>query len=116
MAIAQAKCMNLPIAPRKARLVANMIRGRSVADARDLLQFTNKLTALPMRKLVDSAAANAEHAARERHERMSADDMVIVEIMVNEGRTLHRWLSGPRGRASRIRKRSCHIELTIADV
>ena len=115
MATAEASLKNLPIAPRKVRLAADIIRGKSVAQARDLLMFTSKLCAEPLRKLVDSAAANAENAARERRERIDADDMIITEIQVNEGRTLHRYQSAPRGRATRIRKRSSHVELTISE-
>lgn len=115
MATAEAKLRNLPVAPRKARLVADMIRGKKVADARDILQFVVKGSALPMRKLLDSAVANAENAAAEKRERINTDDMVVRSIMVGDGRTLRGFIGAPRGRASRIRKRSCHIALVIAD-
>ena len=115
MATAVAKLKNLQIAPRKVRLVADMIRGMTVADARELLSFTNKISAEPLRKLVNSAAANADEAAAAQHERIDPDEMVIKTILVNEGRTLHRYQPAARGRAVRIRKRSSHVELTIAD-
>ena len=115
MATATAKVRNLPVAPRKARLVADMIRGKKVADARDILQFVVKGSALPLRKLLDSAVANAENAAAERRARINTDDMVVRSIQVNEGRTLRGYIGAPRGRATRIRKRSCHIALVITD-
>jgi len=113
MATATAKLKNLPVSARKVRLVADLIRGKEVAEARDILQFTLKTSATPLRKLLDSAVANAEHAATERHERIDTDEMVISSVMVNEGRTLHRYQNAPRGRATRIRKRSSHVELVL---
>jgi large subunit ribosomal protein L22 len=112
--MAVAKLSNLGMSARKVRLVADLIRGKKVAAARDTLRFTVKGCAEPMRKLLDSAVANANHAASETRQRIDTDEMLVSEIMVNEGRTLNRFWSGPRGRAMRIRKRSCHIELTIA--
>ena len=115
MATAQAKLNRLRIAPRKVRLVADMIRGKKVEEARDILRFTNKRSAEPLLKLLDSAAANAESSAAERQERVDPDEMVIRHIMVNEGPTLMRFQPAARGRATRIRKRSSHIELRIED-
>lgn len=115
MAIAHAKLKSLSIAPRKVRLVADLIRGKKVADARDILNYTLKGSAEPLRKLLDSAAANAELEARNHNTRVDADAMVVEKIIVNEGRTLKRFQNAPRGRATRIRKRSSHVELTIAD-
>lgn len=115
MASAIAKLKNLPVSARKARLVADLIRGKRVADARDILSFTVKNSALPIRKLLDSAVANAENAATEKHERIDTDEMIVKKIFVNEGRTLQRYQNAPRGRATRIRKRSSHVELLIAD-
>lgn len=112
---ARATLRNLRVSARKARLVADMIRGKRVIEARDILQFTLKRSAEPMRKLLDSAVANAENAAAEKRERINTDDMVVRSIMVGDGRTLRGFIGAPRGRASRIRKRSCHIALVIAD-
>ena len=114
MATAQARLSDLPLAPRKVRLVADLVRGKKVSEARDILAFTLKASALPMQKLLASVVANAESAAAETHDRVDTDDMVIAKVIVNEGRTLHRFLPQPRGRASRIRKRSCHIEMVIS--
>jgi len=114
MVTATAKLSNLRISARKVRLVADMIRGKKVAEARDILTFTLKGSAEPINKLLASAAANADEAAAQRHERIDTDAMVIQMIRVNEGRTLRRFLPAPRGRATRIRKRSSHVELIIA--
>lgn len=115
MATAVAKLKNLPISARKVRLVADLVRGKKVAEARDILSFTLKGSAEPLRKLLDSAVANAEHTASDSHDRIDTDEMIIEKIMVNEGRTLQRFQPAPRGRAGRIRKRSSHVELTITE-
>lgn len=115
MATAVAKLKNLSIAPRKVRLVADMIRNKRVEEARDILAFTLKGSAEPLRKLLNSAVANAEYTADEKHERIDTDSMVISRIVVNEGRTLQRYQPASRGRALRIRKRSSHVELTLTD-
>lgn len=115
MASAKASVKNIPVSARKARLVADLIRGKRVSEARDALQVTAKRSVEPIRKLLDSAVANAENAAAEAHERIDTDAMVIDTIMVNEGRTLHRIQAQSRGRALRIRKRSSHVELTITE-
>jgi large subunit ribosomal protein L22 len=112
---AMAKLEDLRISARKVRLVADMIRGKKVEDARNILQFTVKRAAHPLVKLLNSAAANAEHLARQRGERVDADSWIVKSIMVNEGRTLYRFQPAPRGRAGRIRKRSSHIELHLTD-
>lgn len=115
MAIAEAKLKNLSVSARKVRLVADLIRGKRVAEARDILQFTAKVSAEPMLKLLNSAVANMEHQAFLQHEEVDADEMLVSKVLVNEGRTLYRFQPAPRGRAMRIRKRSSHIELTISE-
>jgi large subunit ribosomal protein L22 len=115
MAVATAKLSNLQISARKVRLVADLVRGQRIQDARDTLQFTIKDSAKPLLKLLESAVANAENAAQEGHEDVDTDEMIIEHIVVNEGRTLQRYQPAPRGRASRIRKRSSHVEIRIAD-
>jgi len=113
--MATAKVTNLPISARKARLVADMVRGKNVMDARDILQFTRKAAAEPIRKLLNSAVANAESEAAGRHERIDTDEMIVGMIRVNEGRTLNRWRASARGRGMRIRHRSCHVEMAITE-
>ncbi len=115
MASANAKLKNLPMSPRKVRLVADMIRGEKVASARDTLQFTPKASALPLLKLLNSAVANAENAAADRDDRVDSEEMVIARIVVNDGITRRKYQPAPRGRATRLRNRHCHVELTIAD-
>lgn len=116
MVTATAKLSNLGISARKVRLVADMIRGKKVAEARDILEYTLKASAEPLHKLLSSAAANADESAAQRHERIDTDEMVITMIRVNEGRTLRRFLPAPRGRATRIRKRSSHVELMLTGI
>lgn len=115
MATAVARLKNLRISPRKVRLVADLIRGKKVADARDILRFTVKKSSEPLGKLLESAVANAENAAAERSERIDGDELFVTRIMVNEGRTLHRYQPRARGRACRIRKRSSHVELVLSE-
>lgn len=115
MTVARASGKNIGIPPRKVRLVADLVRGKKVAEARVLLKFTRKASAPVIRKILESAVANAEDQASERRERIDTDEMVVSTILVNEGRKLHRWMPRARGRATQIRKRSSHIELTISD-
>lgn len=115
MASATARGRTIRIAPRKMRLVADLIRGKKVSEARDILVFTQKVSAPILRKVLDSAVANAENAAAETRERIDTDEMVVDTIMVNEGQTIKRYQPRARGRASKIRKRTSHVVLTISD-
>jgi large subunit ribosomal protein L22 len=96
------------ISARKLRLVADLVRGRQVADARTVLTFTPKQGAKVVDKLIASAVANAEN----NHE-LNGDDLYISSIYVNEGPTLKRWRARALGRASRINKRTCHITVEV---
>lgn len=100
---------------RKARLVVDMIRGKKVSEARSILAYSLKGTAPALKKLLDSAVANAENAAAERRERINTDDMVVTYAVVNEGRTLRRYIPGARGRAMRTRSRSSQVHITLSD-
>lgn len=115
MATAKASVMGLRIAPRKARLVANLIRGKKVVEARSILEFTLKKSAPVIGKVLESAVANAEFAANEKKERIDTDEMIVNFIVVNEGRTARRFRPAARGRATRIRKRTSQVALTITD-
>jgi large subunit ribosomal protein L22 len=115
MAEAMARARFIRIAPRKVRLVADLIRGKKVEEARDALAFTVKGAAPVLAKLLDSAVANAESKAAETRERIDTDEMVITKVLVNEGPTMKRLHFQPRGRAVRVRKRMSHIELVISD-
>lgn len=113
--MAIAKVTDIGIPARKVRLVADLIRGRKVAEARNALHFTRTASAPIIRKLLDSVCANAENAAVERQERVDTDAMVVSRIVVNEGRTLRRFRPRARGSAAPIRKRSSHIEIEISE-
>jgi large subunit ribosomal protein L22 len=96
------------VAPRKARLVANQVRGLTVPEARTLLEFSARGASRDIAKLIASAAANAEN----NHE-LVADDLQIAEIQVDEGPTLKRWRARARGRATRIEKRTSHVSVAL---
>lgn len=105
-----AKAKHIRISAYKVRLVANQIRGRPVAEALDLLAFSTKKAAVPMRKVLESAIANAEN-----NNGADVDELAIVKIFVDEGRTLKRIRPRAKGRADRILKRSCHITIAVAE-
>ena len=115
MAVSQARAKYLNIAPRKVRLVADLIRGKKVSDARVILDFTVKRAAPILNKLLAAAVANAESIAAEHRERIDTDEMIIRRILVDGGPTTRRFQPQPRGRATRIRHRSSHITLLIAN-
>ena len=93
---------------RKARLVAEHIRGRPVAEARAVLAFTPRAAAREMEKVLRSAVANAE-----ANHGLHGDDLVVHAAYVDEGPTLKRWRARARGRVARIRKRTCHITVLL---
>lgn len=116
MPVAMARAKHLRVSPRKLRLVADLIRGKKVAEARDILQFTVKGGSPMMSKVLASAVANAESKAAERRERLDTDEMVVQKVQVNDGlNVMKRFRPGPRGRAMRVRKRMSHVELVISD-
>ena len=100
----------LSISAQKVRLVADQVRGKPVADALDVLNFSTKKGAVLVKKTLESAIANAEH-----NEGADVDDLRISEIFVNEGMTMKRIRPRAKGRADRILKRSCHITVTVSD-
>ena len=106
----QAKLRGARLSAQKARLVADQVRGRQVEEALNLLSFSSKKGADIIRKLLNSAIANAEH-----NEGADVDDLKISEIYVDEGMTMKRIMPRAKGRADRILKRSCHISITVAD-
>ncbi len=97
------------IAPRKARMVVDMIRNKSVAQALEILQFCNRAAAVDVAKVVRSAVANAEN-----NNDLRADELVIARCYVDEGPTLKRIRPRAKGSASRINKRMSHITVTVA--
>jgi len=96
---------------RKARLVTDLIRGRSVPEARTILAFSNRAVAKDVEKVLRSAVANAEtHPSLH----WQGDDLVVLAAFADEGPTLKRWRARARGRVARIRKRTCHITIELA--
>ncbi len=106
----QATLSGAAISAQKARLVADMIRGKSAEDAIDILTFSNKKAAGIILKVLNSAIANAEH-----NEAADVDELRVSTVFVNEGRTLKRLRPRAKGRADRILKRYCHITVKVAD-
>lgn len=99
------------ISAQKARLVVDMIRGKSIPEALDILTFSTKKAAVLVKKVLESAVANAEH-----NDGMDVDDLRVSSTFVNEGVTLKRIKPRAKGRADRILKRSCHITVKVAEV
>jgi large subunit ribosomal protein L22 len=104
---AEAKYVRL--SARKARVVLDHVRGRSVPDARTILAFTTRAAAEDVGKVLESAVANAEstHA-------LDGEELVVLAAYADEGPTLKRWRARARGRVNRIRKRTCHITIVVA--
>ncbi|MFA9399760.1 MAG: 50S ribosomal protein L22 [Acidobacteriota bacterium] len=96
------------VSPRKARLVADQVRGRHIDAARSLLQFSPRSVADEIAKVIESAAANAEA----NHD-LIGDEMFVHEIRVDEGPTLKRFRPRAMGRATPINKRTCHISVAL---
>ncbi len=105
-AIATARFIRM--SPSKARQVVDLIRGRHVDEARQMLAFTQRGATLPVRKVLESAIANAEH-----NRSLAADELFIARAWVDEGPTLRRFRPRAMGRATRINKRTCHISVVV---
>ena len=105
-----ASAKRLRVSAQKVRLVADQIRGKPVADALDLLSFSNKKASVLMRKARESVVANAEN-----NEGADIDELKVSEVYVNEGMTMKRIRPRAKGRADRIFKRSSHITVTVSD-
>lgn len=105
-----AKLKFVRVSPQKARLVADQIRGLAVDDAIDVLNFSKKKAATIVKKVLESAIANAEH-----NEGADIDELRVGQVMVDQGPTSGRFKARARGRASKIIKRTSHISLTVSD-
>jgi large subunit ribosomal protein L22 len=101
------------VSAQKMRQMADLVRGKDVAVALHSLQFQTKATAKPMFKLISSAVANAREKANAAEERFDADVYFVKSVMVDEGPTQKRFRPRAQGRAYRIRKRSCHVQLVL---
>jgi large subunit ribosomal protein L22 len=99
------------VSARKARLVAEHIRGRSVPEARTVLAFTQRAAAREFEKVLRSAVANAE---TNPNLNWNGDDLIVSTVYVDEGPTIKRWQMRARGRLGRIHKRTCHITIKLA--
>ena len=102
---------NCPTSPMKMRLVADIIRGKSVTEAMNILRFSRKDASLRMEKLLRSAIANWE--AKNEGERPEDSELVVSEVKVDSARMLKRIQPAPQGRAHRIRKRSNHVTIIV---
>jgi large subunit ribosomal protein L22 len=99
------------MSPRKARLVVEHIRGRSVPEARTVLAFTQRAAAREIEKVLSSAVANAE-----ANHNLVGDELVVSAVYVDEGPVMKRWRARARGRAARIQKPTCHITVKLVRV
>jgi large subunit ribosomal protein L22 len=106
----RAEAKYVRMSPRKARLVAEHIRGRSVPEARAVLAFTSREAAGALEKVLHSAVSNAE-----ANHGIAEDRLYIKSAYVDAGPVLKRWRARARGRVARIRKRTCHITVTLAE-
>lgn len=105
-----AKLKGAQISPQKVRLVADQIRGKDVEEALGLLEFSTKKAAHIVKKVLDSAIANAEN-----NEGADVDELKVSTVFVDAGRTMKRLSPRAKGRADRILKRSCHITVKVSD-
>jgi large subunit ribosomal protein L22 len=99
------------ISPRKARLVVDLVRGKHVQEALELLKFTRKRTAPVLAKMISSGIANARNTST-----VDVDNLVVAEVMVDEGPTIKRFLPRAQGRATPIRKRTSHISVQLREI
>ncbi|MEN8041526.1 MAG: 50S ribosomal protein L22 [Actinomycetota bacterium] len=107
---ASAQAKHIRQSPYKVRRVLDLVRGLPVDEARTVLDFTNRKAAFTIKKVLDSAIANAEHNFA-----LDADELFVAEAYADEGPTLKRWRPRARGRATKIRKRTSHITIVVAD-
>ncbi len=105
-----AKLRGAGLSAQKARLVADQVRGKSVEEALDILAFSTKKGAALVKKVLESAIANAEH-----NEGADVDELRVSTIFVDEGLSMKRIKPRAKGRADRILKRTCHITVKVAD-
>ncbi|MDI6591661.1 MAG: 50S ribosomal protein L22 [Patescibacteria group bacterium] len=106
-----AKLRYLRIAPRKVRLVADLIRGKKVEEAQNILNFTVKRAAKPLLKLLKSAIANAKNNFQ-----LEESNLYISKILVDEGPKYKRWRARARGRADQIQKKTSHLTLVLDEI
>ncbi len=108
---AQAVAKYLRLSPRKVRWSADLIRGKRVEDALNILTYTPRVGAKAVSKVLQSALANAK-----QNPSIDVDTLVVKTVFVNQGPTLKRFRAKPMGRAGRIRKRTCHVTVVLSEV
>ena len=101
--------------PYKMRLVIDQIRGMTVNEALALLKFSKKHAAVQIAKVLNSAVANAEQAARAQNEAVDVDRLYVKHAVINEGPKLKRFMPAAMGRATPIQKRTSHVEIIVAE-
>lgn len=101
--------------PYKMRLVIDQIRGKMVNEALSLLKFSKKRAATEITKVLESAVANAEYAARQNNESVDVDALFVKDAIINEGQKLKRWTPAAMGRATPVFKRTSHVEIVVAE-
>ncbi|MCL2467778.1 MAG: 50S ribosomal protein L22 [Micrococcales bacterium] len=112
---ATAKARFVRVTPMKARRVVDLVRGKNAEEAVDMLRFAPQAASLPVRKLVQSAMANAREGARRDGQRLDESALYVAEAYVDEGPTLKRFRPRAQGRAGRILKRTSHITVVVAE-
>jgi large subunit ribosomal protein L22 len=111
----KAKLSNFRVSPRKARLLADAIRGRQVEDALNALDLSPKRFSLPLAKLVRSALANAEDKNNRDKAGIDVDNLVVSQIMVDEGPSMWRIRARAQGRAAWIQRRTAHVTVVLEE-
>ncbi len=107
---AKATASTVRIAPRKVRLVVDLIRGKKIGEAMAILKLTQRAASPVVEKVLNSAIANAEH-----NYEMDVENLIVSEVFVNEGATMKRFRPRAQGRASAINKRTSHITVVVAE-
>lgn len=110
---AKAVAKYIRMSPRKIRRMANLIRGKNVGEALNILHFTKKAASMPLEKTLRSAISNMLNI--EGSSKVDPDDLYVKELRVDEGVTLRRFRPASMGRAVRIRKRTSHITIKVAE-
>ena len=103
------------VSPRKARLVADLVRGMDVGEALEVLTFTRKKSAGLIKGLVESAVANAEYKSNRANSELDVDRLVVQQIFVDQGPTLRRFRPRARGMATKVLKKTSHITVVLAE-
>lgn len=103
------------VSPQKARLVADLVRGKDAGQALDILAFLPKKTAPIIKQLLESAMANAEHSAQKQNRELDIDQLYVKSIFVDQGPMLRRFRPRAQGRATPIQKKTSHITVVLGE-